>query len=192
MKRILRNSLVLSPLIAGTIAISSPIAAETISPTKDVAGEKAGDACIQGNGGTACCNGLTTCLKMVECDVALNKCKQEKMKTDTKCATPECARCTSTYKACHDKAVQAGIQPVTIECTTDKDRKSLTMVGTNPNVFPEVCSVVCTFTTGDKQQKKFVREFVQLSKQAMKVDLGGELSPGKPPLTNLVTKAVCK
>ena len=129
---------------------------------------------------------------MVECDVALNKCKQEKMKTDTKCATPECARCTSTYKACHDKAVQAGIQPVTIECTTDKDRKSLTMVGTNPDVFPEVCSVVCTFTTGDKQQKKFIRESVQLSKQAMKVDLGGELSPGKPPLTNLVTKAVCK
>jgi hypothetical protein len=112
---------------------------------------------------------------MVECDVALNKCKQEKMKTDTTCSTPECAQCTSTYKACHDKAVQAGIQPVTIECAMDKDRKSLTMVGTNPNVFPEVCSVVCTFTTGDKQQKFVSRQSVQLPKQAMKAFLGDDL-----------------
>jgi len=78
MTRALCNTLVSFVLIVGATAVNFPIAAETTSPTKDAAGQKAGDACIAGNGGTKCCNGLTTCVKMVECDVALNKCKQDK------------------------------------------------------------------------------------------------------------------
>jgi hypothetical protein len=191
MTRALCNTLVSFVLIVGATAINFPIAAETTSPTKDAAGQKAGDACIAGNGGTKCCNGQTTCVKMVECDVALNQCKQEKMKTDTKCSTPDCAKCTSTYKTCHDNAVNS-IQPVTIECTTDKDHKRLTLVGTNPNPFPETCDVTCTFLTGDKQQVSEHRVPVNLPKQAVKASLDDNANPGKPPITNLVTKAVCK
>jgi hypothetical protein len=184
---------VLIVLVAGIAAISSPVSvpalAETTSPTKDVAGEQAGDACIRSSGGTDCCKGLSTCIKMVQCNATLNACKKDKMAKDTTCSGPDCQRCTSDYKVCHDTAV-AAIKPVTIECVVD--RGSLKIVGTNPNPFPETCSVTCTYVTADKQSLTHQRSNVSVPKESTKADMGSNDTPGKLPLANLATKAICK
>ena len=180
-------------LIAGIAAMNSavftPALAETSSPTKDVAGEQAGDQCIRSSGGTDCCKGLTTCIKMVQCNATLNACKKEKMAKDASCSGGDCQKCTSDYKVCHDTAI-AALKPVTIECVADK--ASVKVVGTNPNPFPETCSVTCTYTTADKQNKVEERAGLTVPKEATKAFMAGNDSPGKLPLSNLVTKATCK
>jgi hypothetical protein len=44
-------------------------------------------------------------------------------------------------------------KPVTFQCTTDRDGKTLKATGTNPNPFDKTCEVTCYYTTGDKKQK---------------------------------------
>lgn len=195
MARLFRTFPVLIVLIAGIAAIGSPVfftpaLAETTSPTKDVAGEQAGDACIRSSGGTDCCKGLSTCIKMVQCNATLNACKKDKMAKDAKCSGADCQKCTSDYKVCHDTAV-AAIKPVTIECVAD--RGGINVVGTNPNPFPETCSVTCTYTTADKQTLTEQRPTLTVPKESTKFVMAGNSSPpGKPPFSNLATKAVCK
>lgn len=193
MARIFRTFPALIVLIAGIAAMNSTIftsaLAETSSPTKDVAGEQAGDACIRSSGGTDCCKGLSTCIKMVQCNATLNACKKDKMAKDASCSGSDCQKCTSDYKTCHDSAIVA-LKPVTIECVADKG--SMKVVGTNPNPFPETCSVTCTYATADKQSKVEERSGLTVPKEATKAFMAGNDSPGKLPLSNVATKAVCK
>jgi hypothetical protein len=176
-------------LAAMSASAVAPALAETVYPTHDVAGEKAGDQCMQSNGGPSCCGGRTTCLQMLECDAALNACKKDKMAHDAKCESSECQRCTSAYKACHDSATQA-LKPVSVECVVD--RGSLTMVGTNPNIVPEMCNVTCTYKTADKVDSSMERTNVQLPPRSTRLFLGSNNTPGKTPLAYLTTKASCQ
>src|ERR1700757_761594 len=52
-----------------------------------------------------CVNTVNVCRGMVECDYQLDQCKIKVMETDKSCSTPECEKCTSDYKICHDSAV---------------------------------------------------------------------------------------
>jgi hypothetical protein len=192
MTRTFRSALVLLALIAIAAAAKSPTVAGTISVTKDATGEQMGDKCIRDSGGPGCCSGQPTCIKMVACNSTLNMCKKDKMVKDTKCSGSECQKCTSDYKSCHDQAVNAGIKPATLDCTLNRDG-ALDLIGTNPNMFDQTCSVTCKFTTADKQEGHLERSPVLLPKQSAKKLL--ESPPTallKLPFTNIKTDAVCK
>jgi hypothetical protein len=124
MTYLLRNALLIVALAFGTAAASVPASAEFFSDL----GKKTADDCMaSGTSGLSCCadhmkcsdlktpkgnmqealcnKGQRKCDTMLRCNRELNRCKKEKMATDTKCATPDCAKCTSDYKTCHDNAV---------------------------------------------------------------------------------------
>jgi hypothetical protein len=85
-------------------------------------------------------------------------------------------------------------KPVTFQCTTDKDGKTLKATGTNPNLFDKTCDVTCYYTTGDKAQKFQSWSGVLLHKNCVN-ELMGENHGGKdmkPPLTNISAKGTCK
>jgi hypothetical protein len=85
-------------------------------------------------------------------------------------------------------------KPVTFQCTTDKDGKTLKATGTNPNPFDKTCDVTCYYTTGDKAQKFQSWSGVLLHKNGVN-ELMGENHGGKdmkPPLTNISAKGTCK
>lgn len=85
-------------------------------------------------------------------------------------------------------------KPVTFQCTTDKDGKTLKATGTNPNPFDKICDVTCYYTTGDKTQKFQSWSGVLLHKNCVN-ELMGENGGGKdmkPPLTGISAKGTCK
>jgi len=68
--------------------------------------QQANKACKDDPNNVVCVNTAKICKDMVACDVTLNQCKIEAMKTDKDCSTDTCKRCTSDYKMCHDSAVR--------------------------------------------------------------------------------------
>ena len=63
-------------------------------------------ACKDDPKNVVCVNTAKICKDMVACDVTLNHCKIEAMKTDKDCSKDTCKKCTSDYKICHDSALR--------------------------------------------------------------------------------------
>ena len=72
----------------------------------DEQAKQSNQACKDEPTAPVCVNTANICKEMVTCDWTLDQCKIKIMETDKDCSTPECAKCTSDYKICHDSAVR--------------------------------------------------------------------------------------